>query len=453
MNKAGKIAGIFLLAGLALAVGRLLNGEPGIPPGNQKMTIQERTGSAYICPMHPFVVEERPGLCPICNMSLVEKSAGEAGAVRNVAGDQVVVLSPDQKILAGVATCEAVMKPLDKKITATGIVTYNQARQAKVTAWVSGRIERLFAAETGAAVREGMPVAEIVSPDLVYAEEEYLLAWKSQRQFATSPQASFTDSSEALMFAARDRLRLLGFKETQFEELERLERPTVRIPIYPPLSGVVIEKIAMAGDFVDIGAPLLTLADLSVVWVYVDVYESDLAEVRPDQPAEIVTRSYPNQIMTGKVTFIQPFLDAKSRTVKVRIELANPELKLRPEMFVNATIFVPRGDCLSVPTTALLDSGLRQIVWVETEPGEFRAREVAVGIRTENRIEILSGLQEGERVASSGTYLIDSEAQMLRWSEKNHPHQSKSSATSRGQDGTHPDFHDKKTNEPSDSVR
>lgn len=417
MTRAGKILGICLSLGIALAAGIFVGREPVMQQGPPEIAAKERKGSEYICPMHPFFFKDRPGLCPICGMSLVEKNAGKVHREKPAAGEQIVAISPNQRVLADVATTEAAIMPLNKKIAATGVVTYKESRQAKVTAWIGGRIEQLIAAETGAAVKEGVPVAEIASPDLVYAEEEYLLAWKAQRQFATSPQASFTDSSEALMFAARDRLRLLGFKEEQFVELERQERPTVRIPVYPPFSGVVIEKIAMEGDYLDIGDSLLTIADLSVVWVNVDVYENELAHVRPEQMVEIVARSYPDRILTGKVSYIHPFLDAKTRTVKVRVELTNPEFILKPEMFVNATIFAPLGDCLTVPVTALIDSGMRKIVWVEAAPGEFRARDVTVGARTGSRVQILSGLQAREKVVSSGAYLIDSEAQLLTQGE------------------------------------
>ena len=418
MNRAANIAGICLLLAVAFTAGIFVTREAVTQSGNAQVAVKERHATEYVCPMHPFIIKDRPGVCPICGMSLVKKDGGGADRHDHVTNGQVV-LSPGQRVLADVATTAAATMPLDKKITATGVVTYKQSRQVKITAWFEGRIDRLFAAEDGAKVSKGIPVAELSSPDLVYAQEEYLLAWKAQRQFATSPQAAFTDSSEALMFAARDRLRLLGFREAQFAQLERQERPTVRIPVYAPFSGVVIEKIAMEGDYVNVGDPLLTIADLSVVWVNVDVYENDLAQVRPGQRVDITPRSYPDETLTGRVSFIHPFLDPKTRTVKVRVELANPGLKLKPDMFVKAAIIAPIGDCLTVPATAVMDTGARKVVWVESNPGEFTAREVNIGARTGGYVQILSGLKEGEKVASSGGFLIDSEAQ-LKWGVGNH---------------------------------
>jgi membrane fusion protein, copper/silver efflux system len=418
MTRTIQIIGACLLTGLAFTVGMFVAGDPVRQPGNTEATANENHGDAYVCPMHPFISKARPGSCPICGMSLVKKSGADAGRDKLPPAGQVV-LTPDQLVLAEVATTAAAIMPLHKKIAATGIVTFKQSRQAKVTAWVEGKITRLFAAEEGAKVRAGVPVAELTSPELVYAQEEYLLAWKAQRQFITSPQAAFTNSSEALMFAARDRLRLLGFKGAQFAQLERSERPTVRIPVYAPFSGVVTEKNVMEGNYVKVGDPLLTIADLSVVWVNADVHENELALVRPGQTVAIVPRSYPDETLTGSVSFIHPLLDSKTRTVKVRIELANPGLRLKPDMFVKATILVPLGDCLTVPVSAVMDTGMRKVVWVESAPGKFEARQVRVGVRTENHVQILSGLKPGDKVASTGGYLIDSESQ-LKGSEELH---------------------------------
>lgn len=370
----------------------------------------ERIAEQHSCPMHPFILKERPGICPICGMSLVRKGAGKSAASLTAA--ERIVVSQKQRIMAGVATVRVEKIPLTREITATGIVTYDQTRQAQVSAWVPGRLERLHVEAVGAEVIKGGALAEISSPDLVYAEEEYLLAWKAKRQFASSPQASFTDSSEALYYAARERLRLLQFREREFALLERVGRPTVRLPVYAPLSGVVIEKNVIEGGYVNVGDPLFTIADLSVVWVEADVFESDLALLRPGQRVEIAPLSLPGLTFSGRVSLIKPFLDPKTRTVKVRVVLPNPGNRLKPEMFVQATIRQPLGACLAVPHSAVMDSGRRKVVWVETVPGVFVARDVAVGARAGDRVQILSGLAAGEMVAASGGYLIDSESQL-----------------------------------------
>ena len=401
---------ICILAGLALAVGLFAYRAAHRASAGTDSAAKENSAAEYSCPMHPFVVKQRPGVCPVCGMSLVRKVAGNPAA--HPATAERIDISQQQRVMAGIKTVRVEKMPLTREINATGIVTYDQKRQARVSAWVAGRLERIYAESVGAVVSRDRPVAEISSPDLVYAEEEYLIAWKAQRQFASAPQASFTDSSEALLFAARERLRLLGFMERQFAQLEREGRPTVRIPVYSPISGVVVEKNVIRGGFVNVGEPLFMVADLSVVWVEAEVFESELALLRPGQRVDIAPQSYPGQTFSGRVSFINPILDPKTRTVKVRIELPNPGFKLKPEMFVQATIREQLGAGLAVPHSAVVDSGRRKAVWVETTPGAFTAREVAVGARAGEMIQILSGLAEGEMVAASGGYLIDSESQL-----------------------------------------
>jgi len=302
--------------------------------------------------------------------------------------------------------------PFAKEINAVGIVQYDQARQAKVTAWVAGRIDRLFVNTVGSAVSKGRPVAEVYSPELVSAQQEYLLALKSREQFKNSPIQSIAQGGEGLVSSSRQRLKLMGVKDEQIAGLEKAGQPNIRLSIYTPLSGVVIEKLVQEGQYVNVGDPLFNIADLSTIWVEVEVYENEFPFIRLGQRVEITSQSYPGKAFAGRVSFIYPFLDPKTRTVKVRVELANPGLKLKPDMFVTATIKAPLPDALAVPVTAVMDTGTRQVVWVETKPGMFEPRDVKVGARVGDVIQILSGLMRGDKVASSGGYLIDSESQL-----------------------------------------
>jgi Cu(I)/Ag(I) efflux system membrane fusion protein len=302
--------------------------------------------------------------------------------------------------------------PLDREITAVGIVQYDQRRQAKVTAWVAGRIDRLHVNAVGDYVSRGKPVAEVYSPDLVAAQQEYLLALKSRERFKDSPIASISQGGEGLVASARQRLQLLGVKEQQLAELEKAGEPNIRLAIYTPLSGVVIEKLVLVGQYVNAGDPLFSIADLSTVWVEAEVYENDFAAVKVGQRVKVVSQSYPGTTFSGRVTFIYPFLDPKTRTLKVRVEMANPGLKLKPDMFVNANIRAPLGSSLVVPVAAVIDTGNRQVAWVEIKPGIFEPREVQVGARSGDHVQILAGLKAGETVAASGAYLIDSESQL-----------------------------------------
>lgn len=368
----------------------------------------------YTCPMHPFILKDKPGACPICGMSLVPVKKADEGAPKEGELEMLehVSLSPTQLVMANVATVKVDRVPLAKEVAAVGIVQYDQTRQARVTAWVAGRIDRLYVNSVGAWVSKGRPVAEVYSPDLVSAQQEYLLALRSREQFRNSPIQSISQGGEGLVSSARQRLMLMGVKDHQIKALEKSGNPNIRLPVYTPLSGIVIEKIALEGQYVNVGDPLFNIADLSTVWVEVEVYEGDFPYVKIGQKVDIVSQSYPGKTFTGRVSFIYPFLDPKTRTVKVRVELPNPGLRLKPDMFVNAVIKMPLGDVLAVPVAAVLDTGKRQVVWVEKEPGMFAPRDVKVGARIGDQVQILSGLLRGDKVAASGAYLIDSEAQL-----------------------------------------
>ena len=381
---------------------------------------QEATAKpVYTCAMHPFIIKDSPGSCPICGMELIKKVAAAQTTTAQTPEQKKqadmlahVSLSPTQRVMANVATVAVGKVPLSKEIAATGIVQFDQSRQAKVTAWVAGRIDRLYVNTVGAYVSKGKPVAEVYSPDLVSAQQEFLLALKSRDQFKNSPIQSIAQGGEGLVGSARQRLKLMGVKDAQIAALEKGGEPNIRIPIYTPLSGVVIEKIVQEGQYVNLGDPLFAIADLSNVWVEVEVYENEFPFVKLGQAVSITSQSYPGKPFHGRVSFIYPFLDPKTRTVKVRVELANPGLKLKPDMFVNALIKSPLGPTLAVPASAVMDTGKRQIVWVEMQAGMFEPRDVQVGARVGDNVQIISGLAQGEKVAASGGYLIDSESQL-----------------------------------------
>ena len=402
---------LILLAGTAVAGYLLWHKEKGAPA----KTDQAAPGAVlYTCAMHPFIIKDKPGTCPICGMQLIKKV--EAPKTGGSAKEQEMIshvsLSPTQRVMANVATVPVARLPLSREISATGIVQYDQSRQAKVTAWVAGRIDRLYVNTVGSYVSKGKPVAEVYSPDLISAQQEYLLALKSREQFKNSSIESISRGGEGLVASARQRLKLMGVKAEQIASLEKGGEPNIRIPIYTPLSGIVIDKIVQKGQYVNLGDPLFAIADLSNVWVEVEVYENEFPLVKLGQKVSIISQSYPGKPFFGRVSFVYPFLDPKTRTVKVRVELSNPGLKLKPDMFVNALIKAPLGLSLTVPVSAVVDTGKRQLVWVEKEAGMFEPRDVQVGVRVEDMVQILSGLSVGEKVAATGGYLIDSESQL-----------------------------------------
>ena len=372
----------------------------------------------YTCSMHPFIIKDKPGTCPICGMELIKKIDGAAGgeqtAEQKQQADMVghVSLSPTQRVMANVATMAVKQSALSKEINAVGIVQFDQSRQAKVTAWIAGRLDKLHVNKVGDFVSKDKPVAEVYSPDLVATQQEYLLAIRSRDQLKNSPVAAIAQNGDGLVQSARQRLMLFGVKENQILELEKAGKPNIRLPIYTPLSGVVIEKMMQQGQYVNTGDVLFNIADLSRVWVEVEVYENEFPNIHIGQQVEIRSQSFPSRPFTGRISYIYPFLDPKTRTVKARVEMANPGMKLKPDMFVNAVIKVPLGTAIVVPVTALIDTGKRQVVWVESSPGMFEPRDVQVGQKTDDKVQILSGLKSGEKVAVSGGYLIDSESQL-----------------------------------------
>jgi Cu(I)/Ag(I) efflux system membrane fusion protein len=380
----------------------------------------EHAVQLYTCSMHPFIIKDKPGTCPICGMELIKKidSAPAAGAAQTPEQKQQaemlghVSLSPTQRVMANVATIEAQNGTLNKEINAVGIVQYDQTRQAKVTAWIAGRLDKLNVNAVGAFVSKDKPVAEVYSPDLVATQQEYLLAIKSRDQLKNSTIPSISQNGEGLVASARQRLLLFGVKESQILELERAGKPNIRLPIYTPLSGVVIEKMVQQGQYVNTGEVLFNIADLSRVWVEIDVFENEVPYVRVGQQVEIRSSADQHVRTSGRISFVYPFHDPKTHTVKARVEMANPGSLLKPDMFVNAIIKIPLVKGIVIPVTAVIDTGKRQVVWIETAPGMFEPRDVQVGERVDDKLQILSGLKAGDKVAVSGGYLIDSESQL-----------------------------------------
>lgn len=373
----------------------------------------------YTCSMHPFIIKDKPGTCPICGMELIKKIEGAADSGTQTAEQKQlaemlghVSMSANQRIMANVATVAAKQGVLNKEINAVGIVQYDQTRQAKVTAWIAGRIDRLNVDTVGAFVNKDKPVAEVYSPDLVATQQEYLLAVKSRDQLKNSSIPSISQNGEGLVASAKQRLMLFGVKESQILELEKAGKPNIRLPIYTPLSGIVIEKMVQQGQYVNTGEVLFNIADLSKVWVEIDVFENEVPYVKVGQQVEIRSSADQHVKANGRISFVYPFHDPKTHTVKARVEMPNPRYILKPDMFVNAIIKVPLSKGIVVPVTAVIDTGKRQLVWVEMSPGMFEPREVQAGERIDDKVQILSGINAGDKVAVSGSYLIDSESQL-----------------------------------------
>lgn len=377
----------------------------------------------YHCPMHPAIVSENPGQCPICQMSLVPARRDRAGAQPSGGqpsdttdagpGDRASVhIAAEKQQLIGVTFATVEMRPLTRTVSTVGRVTYDERRLHHVHTKVSGWIEHLYAGTTGELVTKGQALMTIYSPELLATQEEYLLALRAKERLEASPDPEVARTGEELVQSARRRLALFDVSEDQIAELERTGVASRTTILYSPASGHIIERMVNHGEKIDPGTTVLDITDLSHVWVLADVYEYELPFVRVGQKATMTLSYLPGRTFHGKVTFIHPFLSENTRTVKVRLEFENPDLTLRPEMFAKVALESSGAAALVIPTSAVVSTGARDIVFVDRGGGHFEPRNVTLGTRLADVTEILAGLEQGERVVASGNFLIDSESRL-----------------------------------------
>ena len=342
---------------------------------------------------------------------LTLESIKQEGKVQEIAPGTVQI-SPERQQLIGVRFGTVEQRSLQKIIRTVGRIDYDEKRIGIVSPKISGWIEELYVDFTGQFVRKGAPLLTIYSPELVSTQEEYLLALKARQDWSKSPFSEVAESGTRLADSARRRLKLWDISDAQIKALEESREPKKTLTLYSPFTGHVLEKMANKGRFVDAGMSLYKIADLSVVWLIADIYESELPAIRVGQPAAIQMAYYPGETFTGKAIYIYPYLDAQTRTAKVRYEFANPHGKLKPEMFANVEITVRFGDKLAVPEDAVIDTGIRKVVIVDRGSGYFEPREVRLGVKAGEVFEVLDGLKAGERVVTSANFLIDSESKL-----------------------------------------
>jgi Cu(I)/Ag(I) efflux system membrane fusion protein len=324
-----------------------------------------------------------------------------------------VVLSPDKVQLIGVRTAAAAYHVVDRQIRTVGKVEPDETRLAFVNTKISGWVKKLYIDYTGQNVVKGQPLLSIYSPDLVTAQDEYLLALRAKA--AAPANAGFEDvtaSQQSLIDSSKRRLVLWDITAEQIAELEKSGKPKTDITLQAPLDGIVLEKMVLEGTYVQPGMNLYRIADLSSIWIIADIYEYEAPLVKVGQDARVSFAYEPGESFTAVVNYVYPVLDPTTRTIKVRLAAKNPHLKLKPEMFANVEITVTSGKRLAIPTEAVLDSGLRKIVYVEKKPGVYEMRDVKLGVSGERYVEVLSGIQKGEMVVTSGNFLIDSESQL-----------------------------------------
>ena len=323
-----------------------------------------------------------------------------------------VQISPERQQLIGVRFGTAEMKPLLKVIRTSGRVDYDERRLMTIAPKVGGWVEELYVDFTGAHVKRGDPLLTLYSPELVSTQEEYLVALRAREDLVKSPFPEVAASGRSLAESARRRLKLWDISDEQILELEQSGRVRKTLTLYSPYEGFVLERMVYRGMNFAPGTALFKLADLSVVWVYADIYENEISLIRLGQSAAVKLPFLPGGMLTGKAIYIYPALDPKARTAKVRFEFPNPGGALKPEMFANVEIRVDLGRRLVVPEGAVIDSGLRQVAIVDKGQGYFEPREVKLGVRADDEVEVIQGLKAGERVVTSANFLIDSESRL-----------------------------------------
>jgi Cu(I)/Ag(I) efflux system membrane fusion protein len=320
----------------------------------------------------------------------------------------------DRQQFIGVKLAEARVQPFHKVIRTVGRIEYDERGLATVNTKYEGWIEKLYLDYTGMYVKKGDVLAEIYSPELFASQQEYvnLLRWTKSRKADTSWEKNVLKDTETILEAARSRLKLWDITDDQIKEIEASGKPLRTLKIYSPVSGYVVQKMAILGMRVMPGEKLFDLADLSNVWVIADIYEYELPFIKLGMKADIVLSYLPGKSFNGRAEYIYPYLSNETRTAKVRFTVLNQTGELKPQMFGNVEIKINLGEKLTIPDSAVIETGTRQIVYVQKGEGYFEPREISVGVRGEGLVEVSRGLRAGEKVVSAANFLIDSEAQL-----------------------------------------
>ena len=411
----------------------------------------------YHCPMHPSFIADKPGDCAICGMKLVpmEKKAEAAPAkpaptkktlyrstmMPNEISDKpgkdsmgmemipftseapsaekaglpglaAVAISPENRKRMNLKLATAEMKNLSRQLRTSARIVPDETRLFRVTAKIDGYIEKLFVNATGQAVRRGQPLLSIYSPDLVASQQEFLSALAMAKQLGQSPDPLAAESGRGLLDAARRRLKLWDISDAQIQRLEKSGRVEKALTLAAPSSGYVSEKMVLAGQKIMAGEMLMVVADLSVVWAEADLYAADADFIKTGMDADLTMPFLPGRTFKGRIGFLNPFLDGMSRTLKARLEVANPDLLLKPEMYGEISLTFNLGERLIVPDAAVMRSGERNYVFVDNGAGSLTPMLVKTGVQSGDDVEIISGLKNGDRVVAAANFLVDSESSL-----------------------------------------
>lgn len=438
---------------LLLAGGIFLSADLSFQQSSQQETEHSHAGEKYTCGMHPMIITDEPGLCPICNMELTPMKAETGGAAIKPSGERkikywqapmdptyvrdepgkspmgmdlipvyedqatgatMITIDPSTIQNMGVRTARVLHGSLSRSIRTVGLVSYEEPKQYVINAKIAGWVEKLYIAETGQQVKKGQKLLEIYSPELVTAQQELLLARDNYHSLKDSSFSEIAESAKRLLNSSRKRLQLWDVSKQQINELEKTSQVRKSVTLYAQHDGIVTLKMVNEGMYVKPGMPLLNLADLSNVWVLADIYEYQLPWIKVGQEAQVELPYVKDRRLTAQVSYLYPFVDPKTRTVKARIELKNSDFELKPDMYVNVYLTGDQMDnVLTIPQEAVLYSGEKQTVFIAQAGGRFEPRLVKTGLQGENgQVEVIQGLFEGELVVTSAQFMLDSESKL-----------------------------------------
>jgi Cu(I)/Ag(I) efflux system membrane fusion protein len=323
-----------------------------------------------------------------------------------------VVVPAVMRQLIGVRSAPAGIAVLGQEIRAVGTVGYDERGFTQVTVKTAGWVREVFVNSIGRPVHKGEPLFTVYSPDLLATQDEYLLAVKMRSQLAASPLGEVKNNAASLITSTRERLRLWDVTDTQMAMLERRGRAEPVLTVYAPSSGIILKREVVPGKYVEPGTTLYEVADLSTVWISADIYESEVAAVTLNQQASVAFAAYPGETFQGTISYIYPSLNAEARTVRVRVELPNPGLRLKPGMFGTVILQTDSTKRLVIPKEAVLDTGLRQLVFMDRGEGAYAPYPVKLGRRNQDSVEVLEGIKEGDQIVTSANFLLDAESKL-----------------------------------------
>lgn len=392
--------------------------KPAAPVPEDKFP-QVKVGQ-YYCPMGAEHVQEEPGKCPKCGMNLVEKKAAPAGPESHttstsgapVPGRISISLSADKRQMIGLTLSKVEKRELTRNVRTTAVVMHDETRYARIAPRFGGWVRKLHVNFTGAPVAKGQPLFTVYSPELFSTENEYLIAWRGLQQLKADASREQRSTATNLLGSARRRLELWEIGDDEIRALEERGTATDEMLFRSPIAGHVFAKTAVEGKSFMAGESLYEVADLSRLWLDAWVFESDLPLMKLGLQATVTFPYLGNKSFTAPLTFLYPHIDPQTRRGRVRLELDNPEHLLRPDMWASVAIQVPLGEKLLIPTSAVIDTGLRFVAFVDGEDEHLQPRELKVGFKTDDEYEVLSGVKAGEKVVSRALFLVDSESQL-----------------------------------------